>query len=353
MFKKKLWLMNFSSSYEGGGLRRLLETAKWFDKTDGGYFIVHQRAYNFLKDHSNKNVYYVVTQNRIRRLFNDGYYLHNILDVIGTPDIYFSYGIPVFFRIGKVNWFHISNALSLTTRKIDLSLILRLKMILLKYRILKSLDNVQIISGDSEFSLNLIKDASQRQLESIYFSVLPNGFNEHERNNVQQIVNDEEHYAITIGTYSYKKLSIAFRLFKFLQEKDTKLKTFIIVGNRDDLPWKIRTNKNVIVDIGATRESVINLLSNAKYYISASQIENSSIAALEGLVFSRSVFLSDIPSHREMLKDMQYEELYVKGIKDLFLVANIESNSLLHNIYSWEQATLKYYEILEKYYENF
>ena len=222
--------MNFSSTYTGGGLRKLLETAKWFDRTDGGHFIVHQKAFNYIKDYSNKNVYYVVTQNRIKRLFQDGYYLQNILDVIGTPDIYFSYGIPVFFRIGKVNWFHISNALSLTTRKIDLSLILRLKMILLKYRILKSLDNVQIISGDSEFSLKLIKDASQRKLDSIYFSVLPNGFNENELNNVQQTVNDEEHYAITIGTHTYKKLSIAFRLFKFLQEKDTKLKKFIIVG---------------------------------------------------------------------------------------------------------------------------
>jgi len=226
-------------------------------------------------------------------------------------------------------------------------------MILLKYRILKSLDHIQIISGESEFSLKLLKDVSQLQLDSIYFSVLPNGFSEHELNNVQKIFNDEEHYAITIGTFVYKKLWIAFRLFKFLQEKDKKLKTFIIVGNRNDIPFELRTNKNVIVDIGATRESVINLLSNAKYYISASQIENSSIAALEGLVFSKSVFLSDIPSHREMLKDMQYEELYVKGIKDLFLVANIESNPLLHNIYSWEKANLKYYEILEKYNETF
>ena len=353
MLNKKLWLMNFSSTYAGGGLIRLVETAKWFDKTEGGCFIVHQKAFNYIKDYSNKNVYYVVTQNRIRRLFNDGYYLQNILNVIGTPDIYFSYGIPVFFKIGKVNWFHISNALSLTTRKINLSLFIRLKMILLKYRILKYLDHLQIISGESEFSLKLIKDVGQRQLDSIYFSVLPNGFSEHELNNVQKIFNDEEHYAITIGTFVYKKLGIAFSLFKYLQEKDKKLKTFIIVGNRNELPFELRTNKNVIVDIGATRESVINLLSNAKYYISASQIENSSIAALEGLVFSKSVFLSDIPSHREMLKDMQYEELYVKGIKDLFLVANIESNPLLNNIYSWEQATLKFYEILEKYNEIF
>ena len=108
--------MNFSSSYSGGGLRRLVETAKCFDKRDGCYFIIHQKAYKYLKDYCKNNVYYVVTQNKIRRLFDDGYYLQNILDVIGTPDIYFSYGIPIFFRIGKVNWFHISNALSLTTQ---------------------------------------------------------------------------------------------------------------------------------------------------------------------------------------------------------------------------------------------
>ena len=353
MLNKNIWLLNFSSSYSGGGLRRLVETAKWFDKRDGGYFIIHQKAYKYLKEYSNKNVYYVVTQNKIRRLFDDGYYLKNILDMIGTPDIYFSYGLPVFFRIGKVNWFHISNALPLTTRKISMSLVQRLKMILLKYRILKSLDHIQIISGESEFSLKLLKDVSQLQLDSIYFSVLPNGFSEHELNNVQKIFNDEEHYAITIGTFAYKKLGIAFRLFKYLQEKDKKLKTFIIVGNRNDLPFELRTNKNVIVDIGSTRESVIDLLACAKYYISASQIENSSIAALEGLVFSRSVFLSDIPSHREMLKDMQYEELYVQGINDLFLVANIESNPGLPNINSWEQATLKFYEIFEKYNEMY
>ena len=341
--------MNFSSTYTGGGLRRLIETAKWFDKTDGCHFIVHEKAFNYIKDYTNKNVFYVVTQNKIRRLFTDGYYLKNILNVIGTPDIYFSYGIPVFFMIGKVNWFHISNALSLTTRNISLPLSLRLKMILLKHRILKSLDHVQIISGESEFSLNLIKDVSKRQLKSIYFSVLPNGFNEHERNNVQQIVNDEEHYAITIGTHRYKKLSIAFQLFKYLQKNDTKLKTFIIVGNRDELTWKVSSDNIVIVDIGLNRESLIHLLCGAKYYISASQIENSSNAALEGLLFSKSVILSDIPSHREMLKDMEYEELHVQGINALFLVANIESNPLLSNIYSWEQATLKYYEILEKY----
>ena len=348
MLKKK-WLMNFSSSYTGGGSKRLLETAKWFDKSNGGHFIIHQKSYKLIKDYSNNNVFYVVNPSRIRRLFNDGYYLQNILNVTGTPDIYFSYGIPVFYKIGKINWFHISNALSLTTHKIDITLIQRLKMILLKHRILNSLDNVQIISGDSEFSLNLLKTVSQKKLESIFFSVLPNGFNECEKKNVLHAVKDEEHYAITIGTFKYKKLSVAFHLFRFLQKKDAKLKKFIIIGNKDDLPNELRKNENVVVDIGSNRENLIHLLSNAEYYISASQIENSSIAALEGLIFSKSVVLSDIPSHREMLKDMDFEELYIDGMNDLFLVANFESNLIPPNIHSWEQANFKFYEILENF----
>ena len=351
MLKKKIWLLNFSSSYSGGGLIRLLETAKWFDKTDGGNFIIHQMAFKYLKDYSNKNFYYVVTQSRIKRLFNDGFYIKKILDVIGTPDVYFSYGIPVFFSIGKVNWFHISNALSLITDKIDMPLLQRFKFILLKKRIIQSLIHVQIVSGESEFSLNLIKTASQKKYESVYCSILPNGFNEYEQQKAQHIVNDEEHYAITIGTFKYKKLSVALRLFRILQKKDTKLKTFIIVGNKDDLPSDVRKDENVIVDIGTNRESLMHLLCNSKYYISASQIENSSIATLEGLVFSKSVVLSDIPSHRELLKDLEFEELYVDEINELFLVANLESNTLFPNVLSWEQATSMFYEILKRYSE--
>jgi hypothetical protein len=351
MLKTK-WLMNFSSSYIGGGSKRLIETAKCFDKSNGGHFIIHQKSYNLVKEYSHNNVFYVVNPNRIRRLFNDGHYLKNILNITGTPEIYFSYGIPVFYKIGKINWFHISNALSLTTNKIDITPIQRLKMILLKHRILNSLDNVRIISGESEFSLNLLKSVSKNKFESTFFNVLPNGFNPCENKNIVRKVKEEEHYAITIGTLKYKKLSVAFNLFRFLQKKDAKLKKFYIIGNKHDLPNEIKYNENVVVDVGSNREDLIHLLSNAEYYISASQIENSSIAALEGLIFSKYVVLSDIPPHREMLKDIDFEELYIDGMNDLFLVANFESNFIPPNIHSWEQATFKFHEILKNFYNG-
>ena len=190
---------------------------------------------------------------------------------------------------------------------------------------------------------------SQRQFDKILFSVFPNGFNELEYKNVLRRVNDEEHYAITIGTYRYKQISIAFRLFKFLQEKDTKLQKFLIIGNRDDLPHEVRTNDQVVVDIGSNRESLIQWLSNAEYYISASQIESSSIATLEGLILSKSVVLSDIPSHREMLKNIEFEEIYVERINALFLMASFECDTRFPSVFSWNLTNQKLYETLENY----
>ena len=52
-----------------------------------------------------------------------------------------------------------------------------------------------------------------------------------------------------------------------------------------------------------------------------------------------------------MLKDMDFEELYIDGMNDLFLVANLKSNLIPSNIHSWEQATFKFYEMLENFNE--
>ena len=42
------FLFNFSSSYSGGGLKRLLAFSEWFNKNGGANFIVHD---NYLKRH--------------------------------------------------------------------------------------------------------------------------------------------------------------------------------------------------------------------------------------------------------------------------------------------------------------
>ena len=120
--------MNFSATYKGGGIRRLIETAKWLDKSQGGIFIVNTNSYQFIKEFTVNNKFILIDISKLNRLFKDGLYLHNIIKDIGIPDVYYSYGIPIKYQVGKINWFHITNALSLNTYKIDIPILLRLKM---------------------------------------------------------------------------------------------------------------------------------------------------------------------------------------------------------------------------------
>ena len=134
MLEKVLWLFNFSASFTGGGLMRLIETARWFDQNEGGNFIINEKAYKAVKSFSKKNKYFLASSSRYKRLSN-GLYLKEILNKIDEPDIYFSYGIPIPFNVGKKNWFHISNALSLTTKKISLGLKRKAEMFILKQKL--------------------------------------------------------------------------------------------------------------------------------------------------------------------------------------------------------------------------
>ena len=170
------WLFNFSSSYSGGGLKRVVETAKWFDKHEGATFIINSQAKKYLDQYNKKNTYISILPSKLKRLFNDGYYMSDIILQVGTPDVYFSYGIPVFYKIGKINWFHISNALTITTSKIFLPFMKRVQMIEFKKRILKSMKYLQIVTGESEFSINFLKKASKNKYSHCLYEVLPNGY---------------------------------------------------------------------------------------------------------------------------------------------------------------------------------
>ena len=222
MNKKHKWLFNFSSSAVGGGLIRTLETIKWFDANNGAYFVVSDRIKDLVSKYNKNNKYFFISDNKAKRLFSDGYYIPKIIGEIGKPDIYFSYGIPVFNDIAKINWFHISNALALKTDKISLPLKTRIQMLILKKRIMKSIKYTHIVTGESEFSVNLLKEQINKRNLKCHYDVLPNGY---DINPLKEIVNKKREvlskYAVTIGTYKYKKIKVALELFH--QIKESKL----------------------------------------------------------------------------------------------------------------------------------
>jgi len=346
MNKTQKWLFNFSSSTVGGGLIRILETIKWFDSNNGSYFIVNYRIKDLVSKYNKNNKYFFVSDNKFKRLLSDGYYIPRIIDEIGIPDVYFSYGIPVFKEIGRINWFHISNALTLKTDKISLPLKTLIQMMILKKRIIKSIRYTDIATGESEFSINLLKQEAGKRNFKCHYDVLPNGYN---IKSIKEIVNKKRElllkYAVSIGTYKYKKIEVALELFHHIKEANN-LKKFIIVGSAINIPRSVINDKFVEIVPSMSRENLLNLLYNAEYYISASQIENSSNAVLEALLLSKNIILSNIPSHNEMLRSFKTKKIMINNIT-FNSVENIDHNKV--EAISWDQVFNKMLDIINSY----
>ena len=346
MNKTHKWLFNFSSSTVGGGLIRILETIKWFDSNNGSYFIVNYRIKDLVSKYNKNNKYFFVSDNKFKRLLSDGYYIPRIIDEIGIPDVYFSYGIPVFKEIGRINWFHISNALTLKTDKISLPLKTLIQMMILKKRIIKSIRYTDIATGESEFSINLLKQEAGKRNFKCHYDVLPNGYN---NKSINEIVNKKRElllkYAVSIGTYKYKKIEVALELFHHIKEANN-LKKFIIVGSASNIPRSVINDKFVEIVPSMSRENLLNLLYNAEYYISTSQIENSSNAVLEALLLSKNIILSNIPSHNEMLRNFKTKTITLNNI-EFHTLKNIYNNKI--EAISWVEVFKKMFDIINNF----
>ena len=81
-----------------------------------------------------------------------------------------------------------------------------------------------------------------------------------------------------------------------------------------------------------SRKELFYLLYNAEYYISASQIENSSIAALEALLLCKNIVLSNIPSHLEMLRKSKTKKLVLENSKMDFIDDLTKEDSFLNEL---------------------
>ena len=347
MHKKLIWLFNFSSSWTGGGLIRTIETVKWFDNNLGAYFIINDRIKNEISKYNKNNKYFFVSDSKAKRLLFDGYYIPKIIHEIGRPDIYFSYGIPVFKDIGKINWFHVSNALALKTHKISLPLKTLIQMLILKKRIIKSMQYTNIATGESKFSINLLEELASKKNVKCHYDVLPNGY---DITHINKILSKKREglykYAVTVGTYKYKKIKAALKLFHQIKEANN-LKKFIIVGPTKHLTESVVKDDYVETKPHLSREDLLNLLYNAEYYISASQIENSSNAVLEALLLCNKIILSNIPSHNEMLRNFKTKKIILNN-------SDIEFNALENinkkiDAISWVEVSKKLFDILDTF----
>jgi glycosyltransferase involved in cell wall biosynthesis len=327
---KKNYLFNFSVSWIGGGLKRLYAYSEWFDKRGGTNFIVHPACSNFIDLYPN-NKYFVVKQSSFSRLFKDNSYLKEILAKLDTVDMYYSYGIPIYSRVCKVNWFHLSSVTPLLALNMDLTIFNKIKYSILGMKIKRNLKHADYISAESNFSLGLLKDIDKKKL---FLSV--HGSDDELKYLNQNIEDKKENIAITVGTHTYKRLDLVYSKFLELKENNKDLKLFII-GEKNNIPTHILQDNQVEATDTIPRKKVIEFLIKARYFITASSVENSYNAASEGIFLATESFISDISPHMELVKGMPYKYSPIQNSNIAFLQISRKDLSS-SNIATWDQV---------------
>jgi hypothetical protein len=327
-FKK--YLFNFSASPRGGGFKRLYAFANFFNKRGGSNFLIHPSCLPALIKFK-KNNFIVIKQNILIRFFNDSNYLNFIAKSLGGIDFYYSYGIPIYKRVAKLNWFHLSNILPIISLKnIPVNIFTKLKMHFLGIRILDNLVNADIISAESNFSLNKL-DFHNVTKNKLFLS--SNGCDDELKYFGQKF--NKRNFVLVIGTYSYKSLKNSFKVFLYLNKMNQNDLILKIAGPSSQIPSYIRNHKNVRVLGEVSRRQITNLLKKCKVYISTTYIENSFNAASEGIYFANESFISDIPPHNELLDNIGHKKIIIPGVS-MPMLHIIRDNLSIKNIKSWE-----------------
>jgi glycosyltransferase involved in cell wall biosynthesis len=296
-------LFNFSASPVGGGLKRATEYAKWFDRQGGAWFMVHERCRHLVEEFP-RNRFFVIKQSPLARVIDDLSSVRRTLaELNATPECYYAFGIPLYARVGRVNWFHLSNVLPLDWRRIPLPVRSRIRFRLIGHRIKKGLPYADVISAESNASVALF-DAGYR--DRLFLSV--NGNDDELREAERANTTERRPRAVVVGTYPHKDLDESCAVFDTLKKGDPRL-TLVVFGDSRLISRAIKSRPDVVVRGSRPRSEVIEELLHAQYYISTTRIEGSSNAASEGIFLAKEAFLSDIGPHRELLADVNHHRV--------------------------------------------
>jgi len=319
-------VFDFSSSPTGGAIRRIEAYASFFSNSSlNTLFFVHQEIAQRIEQFHGINVVLVGEKSTLAKALVIGKYL-SVLEE--KPYWFFSYGIPLSRPVGENNWFHISNILPLYLEKVSTGFSLYLKMYLFKLHLKFRPQNCDIVSAESEFSLDLYAKHICSYTQQV---LLKNGVTD-------RMISDDNckkfghNYAIAVGTYNYKRLDITYKVFRSIKY-EFKLMSLIIVGNEDNVQENIRCQDDVELISYLSDEDYYSALSGADIFISTSAVENSSNAVIEGLSLSKTIIISDIPSHREFLYLVKGYNQYITGYDMLFFD---KKSTSLNKFESWD-----------------
>ncbi len=313
-------VFDFSSSPSGGGLRRVSAYVDYFSKSSIKTHFFISDALSFKGDVSRKVKTTIVKKSNFDKLTLRNDYFSVIQS---TPQWLYSYGIPIRSKIAVQNWLHVSNVMPFTFRECTLRRSLYWKSFAQFQQHRLFAHNADYISGESQFTIDKFKDVLGWKGSA---EVLKNGVTR-----VDLGMRAKENYALVVGTDTYKRADLSYAIFRNLRSR-LNLNSIVFVGDPDGIPPMIRNSADVFLEQKLTNEELVSRFERASYFISTSEVENSSLAALEGLSLTGKAILSDIPSHREMLIN-EPEEIILDG-KTYLLVDN--ENMQLSDMPQWD-----------------
>ena len=284
-------IFDFSSSPTGGGLRRLEAYTEYFSQSHlKTHFFIHASARN--RDRIQQLIPATLVQKSLasKALLSNDY----LKEIDFNAKWLFSYGIPTKRSKAERNWLHISNVLPFFIFHATAAPCLFLRMYILRQQFKANFRNNDIVSAESDFSIKMYLNATGWKGETV---ILRNGIFKED-----PVLETKQPYAIAIGTHSYKRIDLTYKIFTGLK-KDLGLKKLLIVGDSKLIPRSIRSAIDVDIRNFLPEAELQSCLKRASYFISTSEVENSSCAVLEGLRLTKQAILSNIPSHREMLRN--------------------------------------------------
>jgi|TARA_B110001452_G_scaffold267505_1_gene277726 hypothetical protein len=329
----KDFLFNFSASYTGGGLKRLVEFSRWFNERQGTNFIINEES-SYLKVLFPHNNYFIVSPSRFQRLFNDCFYLKDIVANIPNLRFYYSYGIPIYSYVASKQWFHLSNVAPLMPFEIYLPIFDRVKCFILGKKIKSNSKHYDFVSAESHFACKLFHSFSCLEAKSI---VSVNGADDEIKsfmsNSPELGINDS---VVCVGTHAYKRVDKIYNIFNDLSLSEQSLR-LIIIGDEKNIPSNILSDPRVTATGILTRKEVISYLTNSKYYITCSEVENSYNAASEGIFLAQYSLISNIEPHLELLNNLEFSFKKFNSLDERMIFLK-KINLDINNLQTWDQV---------------
>ena len=320
-------IFDFSSSPVGGGLRRLEAYAEYFSSSPiKVHFLIHAAASNREKIQQLVPTT-LVHKTTLSKVMLNKNYLKKI--VVGSKWL-FSYGIPTKSAAAENNWLHISNVLPFYIFNTTVDPILFLKMFLLIQQYKFNYHNNDVISAESNFSINMYNKVTGWKGET---KLLRNGLHRDDPGHEQK-----QPFAVAIGTHSYKRIDLTYGVFQALKD-ELGLEKLLIVGDSKRIPRVIRSAADVETNDFLAEGLLQSRLQSASYFISTSEVENSSCAVLEGLQYTQNAILSSIPSHQEMVRPDSGRHLNYMG-KDYMIINESDIRDTAMAKWSMEIGTM-------------